>query len=53
MLLLIFNTILIACVRRSMKKEQKNTDGVQLRRHNRASHIEQRKTTIMLSKFHR
>ncbi|CAF2043623.1 unnamed protein product [Rotaria magnacalcarata] len=48
LLLLIFNTILIFSVRRSKQNEQRNSDGTQLRRHNRANHSEQRKITIML-----
>ncbi|CAF1482247.1 unnamed protein product [Adineta ricciae] len=47
-LLLIFNTILISYVRRSKRKLQQNQDGIELRRHNRSSQSEQRKTTIML-----
>ncbi len=45
LLLLIFNTILIAYVRHS----KQNNECIELRRHNRGNHTEQRKTTIMLS----
>ncbi|UJR09874.1 hypothetical protein I4U23_014096 [Adineta vaga] len=47
-LLLIFNSILISYVRRSKQEIQQNLGGVELRRHNRGSQGEQRKTTIML-----
>ncbi len=50
-LLVIFNTILIFYVHRSKQNELRNSDGIKLRRHNRGSQGEQRKTTIMLSKF--
>jgi hypothetical protein len=51
LLLAIFNTILIIYVHRSKQNERKNSEGIQLRRHNRGNQGEQRKTTIMLSKF--
>ncbi|CAF1079905.1 unnamed protein product [Adineta steineri] len=47
-LLVIFNTILISYVRRSKLHIQKTNEGIHLRRHNRGSQGEQRKTTIML-----
>ncbi|CAF3330907.1 unnamed protein product [Rotaria sp. Silwood2] len=46
--LAIFNTILIIHVHRSKQKEHRNSEGIQLRRHNQGSQGEQRKTTIML-----
>ncbi|CAF2861862.1 unnamed protein product [Rotaria sp. Silwood2] len=48
LLLLIFNTILISYVRRSKRNQRRNNEGIQLRRHSRGNHGEQRKTTIML-----
>jgi hypothetical protein len=51
LLLVIFNTILIFYVHRSKQNEHKNSEGIKLRRHNRGSQGEQRKTTIMLSTF--
>ena len=48
--MVIFNTILISYVRRSKLNKQCNSEGVELRRHNRGNQCEQRKTTIMLSK---
>ncbi len=52
LLLVIFNTILIFYVHRSKQNEHRISDGVKLRRHNnRGNQGEQRKTTIMLSKF--
>ena len=50
LLLAIFNTVLISYVRRSKQTTQQDKEGgVELRRHNRTSQVEQRKTTIMLS----
>lgn len=51
LLLVIFNSILILYVHRSRQNENRISDGVKLRRHNRGNQGEQRKTTIMLSKF--
>ncbi|CAF1617529.1 unnamed protein product [Rotaria magnacalcarata] len=48
LLLVIFNTILIIYVHRSAQSEQKNSQGIQLRRHTQGNQGEQRKTTIML-----
>ncbi|CAF3145012.1 unnamed protein product [Rotaria socialis] len=48
LLLVIFNTILIIYVHRSVQSEQKNKQGIQLRRHTQGNQGEQRKTTIML-----
>lgn len=49
LLLVIFNTVLISYVRRSKQTTQQDKEGIELRRHNRANQVEQRKTTIMLS----
>jgi hypothetical protein len=38
-------------VHRSKQDEQRTSDGIKLRKHNRGNQGEQRKTTIMLSKF--
>ncbi len=51
LLLVIFNAILILYVHRSKQTEHRISEGMKLRRHNRGSQGEQRKTTIMLSKF--
>ncbi|CAF0814814.1 unnamed protein product [Rotaria sordida] len=48
LLLAIFNTILIIHVHRSRQNEHRNSEGIQLRRHNQGNQGEQRKTTIML-----
>ncbi|CAF0923468.1 unnamed protein product [Rotaria sp. Silwood1] len=48
LLLAIFNTILIIHVHRSKQNEHRNSEGIQLRRHNQNSQGEQRKITIML-----
>lgn len=48
LLLVIFNTVLISYVRRSKQTTQQDKEGIELRRHNRANQVEQRKTTIML-----
>jgi hypothetical protein len=38
-------------VHRSKQDEHRTSNGIQLRKHNRGNQGEQRKTTIMLSKF--
>lgn len=43
--------MLIIYVHRSKQNEQESSQGIKLRRHNQGNQGEQRKTTIMLSKF--
>ena len=52
-ILLIFNTILITYVSHSERIKRTTNDNFQLRRHSRAKHNEQRKTTNMLSKLNK